>query len=174
MDTFHDGIGLMIVTAEARNHGDSFVHIQSLDHVPIKAVERIALAMMERNTDETTQNMYKVIINFKAAVVLYTSNLQTSKSPAVAKHIRQLEYEYLSAALTALDNISFMTPPSLLLVQVLITGVHLRQTRTTAIKTDAFTGYDDADHRQSCVLLGADGTRLTHYCCTRLSQHYGQ
>lgn len=94
-----------------------------LDHVPPKAVERIGLALMEGNADERTNNLYKVIIHFKAAVVLYASNLGGQKSAEVQKHIKQMEYDHLSAALTALDNISFLTPPSLLLVQALITGV---------------------------------------------------
>lgn len=81
---------------------------------------------MEGTADERTLNLYRVIIHFKAAVVLYASNLQGPKSPAVQKHIQQMEYDHLSAALTALDRISYLTAPSLLLVQVLITGVSTR------------------------------------------------
>lgn len=99
------------------------VHFHTLDHVPAKAVERIALGLMDGTADEKTLNMYKVIIHFKAAVVLYASNLQGPKSPAVQKHIRQLEYVHLTAALTALDTVSFLTAPSLLLAQALLTGV---------------------------------------------------
>jgi hypothetical protein len=95
----------------------------SLDHIPPKAVEKIGLAMMEGTADEHTLSLYKVIIHFKAAVVLYASHLEGARSAGVQKHIRQMEFVHMSAALTALDNISFLTPPSLLLVQALITGV---------------------------------------------------
>jgi hypothetical protein len=82
---------------------------------------------MEGTADEKTQNLYKVIIHFKAAVVLYASQLQGPKSAAVQTHIRQMEYDHLTAALTALDSISFLTAPSLLLAQVLITGAMMMQ-----------------------------------------------
>lgn len=109
--------------AETKNANSSIINFHSLDHIPPKAVERIGLALMEGTADERTLALYKVIIHFKAAVVLYASNLQGPKSPEVQKHIQQMEYDHLSAALTALDSISFLTPPSLLLVQALITGV---------------------------------------------------
>jgi len=79
--------------------------------------------LLEGTADEQTLSLCKVIIHFKAAVVLYTGHLQGSKSAEVQKHIRQMEFVHMSAALTALDNVSFLTPPSLLLVQALITGV---------------------------------------------------
>lgn len=50
-------------------------------------------------------------------------SVQGPKSPAVQKHIRQQQYDHLTAALTALDSVSFLTTSSLLLVQALITGV---------------------------------------------------
>jgi hypothetical protein len=89
-------------------------------------VEKIGLTLMEGKADERTLLLCKVIIHFKAAVVLYASNLQGPKSPEVQKHIKQLEYDHLTTALTALDSISFLTTPSLLLVQALITGVSVR------------------------------------------------
>lgn len=103
------------------------MHFHTLDHIPPKAVERIALGLMEGTADEKTINLYKVIIHFKAAVVLYASNLEGPKSPAVQKHIRQMEYAHITAALTALDSVGFLTAPSLLLVQALITGAMMMQ-----------------------------------------------
>lgn len=117
----------VILGTETKNIAPTTIHFHSLDHLPPKAVERIALALMEGTADEKTETLYKVIIHFKFAVVLYASQLQGPKSPAVQKHIRQLEYNHLSAALTALDHISFLTTPSLLLVQALITGAMMMQ-----------------------------------------------
>lgn len=91
--------------------------------MPPAALERMALALMEGTADEKTLNLYKVIIHFQAAVVLYAGQLQGPKSAAVQKHIQEMEYNHLTAALTALDNISFLTTPSLLLGQALVTGV---------------------------------------------------
>lgn len=101
------------------------INFHSLDHVPPKAVEKIGLALMEGTADEKTLLLYKVIIHFKAAVVLYASNLQGPKSVEVQKHIKQMEYDHLTAALTALDKVGLLTSPSLILVQALITGVSL-------------------------------------------------
>jgi hypothetical protein len=78
---------------------------------------------MEGTADSQTISLCKVITHFKAAVVLYASHLEGAKSVGVQKHIKQMEFVHMSAALTALDSISFLTPPSLLLVQALITGV---------------------------------------------------
>lgn len=79
--------------------------------------------LMEGNVDDQTASLCKVILHFKSAVVLYASQLQGPKSADVQKQIRQLEFVHMSAALAALDSISFMCPPSLLLAQALITGV---------------------------------------------------
>ncbi|KAF2125846.1 putative Zn(II)2Cys6 transcription factor-like protein [Dothidotthia symphoricarpi CBS 119687] len=117
----------VILGTEVRTVDASTIHFHSLDHIPPSAVERIALALMEGSADEKTLTLYKVIIHFKAAVVLYASQLQGPKSSAVQKHIRQMEYHHLTAALTALDSISFLTTPSLLLVQALITGAMMMQ-----------------------------------------------
>lgn len=117
----------VILGTETKNMAPTTIHFHSLDHLPPKAVERIALALMEGTADEKTETLYKVIIHFKFAVVLYASQLQGPKSAAVQKHIRQLEYNHLSAALTALDHVSFLTTPSLLLVQALITGAMMMQ-----------------------------------------------
>ena len=117
----------VILGTEVKNMSVTTMYFHSLDHLPPKAVERISLALMEGTADEKTETLYKVIIHFKFAVVLYASQLQGPKSPAVQKHIKQLEYNHLSAALTALDHVSFLTTPSLLLVQVLITGAMMMQ-----------------------------------------------
>jgi hypothetical protein len=108
------------------------INFHSLDHVPPKAVERIGLALMEGTADEKTLLLSKVILHFKAAVVLYASNLQGPKSAEVQKHIKQMEYDHMTAALTSLDKVGLLTSPSLLLVQALITGVglHCRQPYT--------------------------------------------
>ncbi|KAF1843031.1 uncharacterized protein K460DRAFT_407404 [Cucurbitaria berberidis CBS 394.84] len=117
----------VILGTETRTFDDSTIHFHALDHIPPKSVEKSALALMEGSAGEETMLLYKIIIHFKAAVVLYGNQLQGPKSPAVQKHIRQMEYDHLTAALTALDSISFLTTPSLLLVQVLITGAIMMQ-----------------------------------------------
>ncbi|KAF1936709.1 putative Zn(II)2Cys6 transcription factor-like protein [Clathrospora elynae] len=120
---------------------DATVRFHTLDHVLPKAVEQIALALMEGTADEKTLSLYKVIIHFKAAVVLYASQLQGPKSAAVQKHIREMEYDHLTAALTALDNVGFLTAPSLLLVQALVTGAMMMQIMGNPVSCWELTSY---------------------------------
>lgn len=101
----------------------SGIDFHALDHIPPKAVEKIGVTLMEATADAQTLSLCKVILHFKAAVVLYASVLQGPKSVEVQKHVKQMEFVHMSAALTEIDSISFLTPPSLLLVQALITGV---------------------------------------------------
>jgi len=102
---------------------------------------------MEGTADEKTLLLYKVIIHFKAAVILYTSNLQGPKSVQVQKHIKQMEYDHLTAALTALDKVGLLTSPSLLLVQALVTGVSNYHPSVPATQPDCHAaGHLDANH----------------------------
>ncbi|KAI4954444.1 hypothetical protein J4E91_002157 [Alternaria rosae] len=117
----------IILGTESKERGNAAIRYHTVDHVPPKALEKIALALMEGNADEKTLNLYKVIVHFQGAVVLYASQLQGPKSAAVQRHIQQMEFNHLTAALTALDRISFLTAPSLLLAQALITGAIMMQ-----------------------------------------------
>lgn len=116
-------IRLTATLGEFKARSEAAVRHHTIAHIPIKAIERIALALMAGTADDKTLNLYKVIIHFQAAAVMYASQLQAPKSAAVQKQIQQMQFDHIIAALTALDNISFMTSPSLLLVQVLVTGV---------------------------------------------------
>ncbi|CAN9210653.1 unnamed protein product [Alternaria alternata] len=117
----------VILGTEFKERGNAAVRYHTVDHVPPKAFEKIALALMEGTADEKTLNLYRVIVHFQAAVVLYASQLQGPKSAAVQRHIQQMEFNHLIAALTALDKVSFLTAPSLLLAQALVTGATMMQ-----------------------------------------------
>jgi hypothetical protein len=53
------------------------------------------------------------------------SQLQAPSSPTVRECIKKMQLHHLNAALTAFDGFGFMTPPSLLLLQTLLTGVSM-------------------------------------------------
>lgn len=126
---------------------------------------------MDGTADEKTLSLCKVIIHFKAAAVLYASHLQGPKTPEVQKHIRQMEYHHMTAALTAMDGISFLTPPSILLVQALIIGVCIFHAWNFHIQLLTITEHDDANHRQPRKLLGAHRARITDNRRPRLPHH---
>lgn len=67
--------------------------------------------------------MYKVIVHFKAALKLHASQLNAPKHPQIRNHVKDMQLHHLNAAHAALNAVSFMAPPSLLLLQALLTGV---------------------------------------------------
>ena len=94
-----------------------------LDHIPPKALERMGLTLLEGTASERTMNLCKVVVHFKAGLGLYASQLHAPKNPKIREYVKEMQLRHLSAALTALDGVSFMVPPSLLLLQALLTGV---------------------------------------------------
>ncbi|KAF1971323.1 hypothetical protein BU23DRAFT_186123 [Bimuria novae-zelandiae CBS 107.79] len=96
-----------------------------LDHIPSKALERMAFVLLDGTADERTLNLCKIIVHFKAGLGLYASQLHKPRNAQLKEHIKEMQLRHLSAALTALDAISFMVPPSLLLLQALLTGAIL-------------------------------------------------
>ncbi|KAF2676111.1 hypothetical protein K458DRAFT_424966 [Lentithecium fluviatile CBS 122367] len=117
---------VQIMIANQRHKNDaSQVQLHTLDHIPPTALERMAVGLLEGTADSRTLNMYKVIVHFKAALNLYASQLQGPMTPTVRSHIKEMQLHHLSAALTAFDGVSFLTPPSLLLLQTLLTGAIL-------------------------------------------------
>jgi hypothetical protein len=82
----------------------------------------MANGLLEGTANDRTLNMYTVIVHFKAALGLYASQLQAPQSSSRI-HIKKMQLHHMNAAFTALDTVSFLTAPSLLLLQTLLTGV---------------------------------------------------
>ena len=83
----------------------------------------MALTLLEGTASERTMNLCKVVVHFKAGLGLYASQLHAPRNEKVRGYVKDMQLRHLSAALTALDAVSFMAPPSLLLLQALVTGV---------------------------------------------------
>jgi len=96
-----------------------------LDHIPPQSLERIATLLLEKEVDSRTLNMCKVVVHFKAALSLYASQLQAPQKPMLRERIKGMQLRHFNAAMTALENMSFLLPPSLLLLQALLTGVSI-------------------------------------------------
>ncbi|KAF2001763.1 hypothetical protein P154DRAFT_432372 [Amniculicola lignicola CBS 123094] len=103
------------------------LYLQSIDHIPPKVAERIALALLEGKGDEQTLNLYRILIHFKALVVLYDAQMRDQHSLAVQQHVRELQMHHLHAAIAGLSRVSLLAPPSLLLLQALVAGAMLMQ-----------------------------------------------
>ena len=83
----------------------------------------MALTLLEGTAGERTLNLCKVVVHFKAALGLYASQLHAPRDEKVRGYVKEMQLRHLSAAFTALDQVSFMAAPSLLLLQALVTGV---------------------------------------------------
>ncbi|PVH93213.1 hypothetical protein DM02DRAFT_574711 [Periconia macrospinosa] len=117
----------VLVQTKRNNSGSSSWNLHTLDHLPSKALERMVLGLLEGKEDERTLNMYNVNVHFKAALGLYASQLEVPLDADSRVHIKKMQLHHLNAALTALETVSFLTPPSLLLLQTLLTGAILMQ-----------------------------------------------
>ncbi|CAI6333098.1 unnamed protein product [Periconia digitata] len=102
-------------------------NVHTLDHLPPGALEKMVHGLLEGTVDERVLNMYKVNVHFKAALGLYASQLEISQTDTTRLHVKKRQLHHLNAALTALDGVSFLASPSLLLLQTLLTGAILMQ-----------------------------------------------
>jgi hypothetical protein len=96
-----------------------------LDHIPPPALTRMAMCLLEGTASEQTLNLCKVVVHFKAGLSLYASQLHSPKDAKIREHVKEMQLRHLNAALTALDVVSVMARPSLLLLQALLTGVSM-------------------------------------------------
>ncbi|KAF2875454.1 putative Zn(II)2Cys6 transcription factor-like protein [Massariosphaeria phaeospora] len=167
---------LHIVLGTQNKHGGQItMQLHALDHIPQKAFERIAFRLIDSTDDEQTLNMYKVIVHWKAAVVLYGSQLESVQSETLQKRIRTMELRHLYAALTALDHVSFMNPPSLLLLQALISAAMLMQIAgdpnacwaltASASRTLVALGYHNLRHISPRNELDLEIQAAVAWCC---------
>lgn len=94
-----------------------------LDHIPPLALYRMATCLLEGTANEQTLNLCKVSVHFKTCLSLYASQLHSPKDRTIREHVKEMQLRHLNAALAALESVSVMAVPSLLLLQALITGV---------------------------------------------------
>jgi hypothetical protein len=123
MDLSRSEILHILLGAQMKEPSPASLQLHLLDHIPPKEFEKIALALLQDEVDEQTRNLYKVIVHFKAAIVLCMKQVNPSTSPGILQEIKSAKMMHVQAALTALDRVSMLAPPSLLLLQAMITGV---------------------------------------------------
>ncbi|KAF2449912.1 hypothetical protein P171DRAFT_202687 [Karstenula rhodostoma CBS 690.94] len=122
---FSKGELVQIVLASPQSDANSNrpdMQLLTLDHIPPQALSRMATCLLEGTASEQTLNLCKVIVHFKAALGLYASQLHSPKNPTIREHVKEMQLRHLNAALAALDSVSIMARPSLLLLQALLTG----------------------------------------------------
>lgn len=87
-----------------------------------ETLERMALAMHDKNEDDQTLIQYSICVNSCAATYLW--NLpEEGQSVGMQHALDRSREDYMRRALTALNYISILEKPSLSLLQALLTGV---------------------------------------------------
>ncbi|OOQ88232.1 hypothetical protein PEBR_14390 [Penicillium brasilianum] len=85
-------------------------------------IRRMAMAALTGTTSEDQFFINKVMLHFQLAVI-YHADLADERDVSVMKIIEELKVRHLKSALSALNLIGFSTPPSLSLLQALVTSV---------------------------------------------------
>ncbi|KAJ5162263.1 hypothetical protein N7492_007655 [Penicillium capsulatum] len=97
------------------------------DHISDRTLERMGLAIIEGSEDEQVLQLYRIVVWVRAISVI--SNLApTISSERLKAHFGTLKKQYQAAALEDLNSIPLVAPPSLALVQALLSGKRLMQT----------------------------------------------
>ncbi|KAJ5885120.1 transcriptional regulator family: Fungal Specific TF [Penicillium taxi] len=96
------------------------------DHISNKCLERMGLAIIEASENEQLLHLYRIIVAMKA-IQCISKLLPLVSSERLKIHFRTLKKQYEMAALEDLNSIPLMTPPSLVLLQALLSGKALFQ-----------------------------------------------
>lgn len=128
------------------------------------AIRRIALAQLGGLVDEPNANLHKVILHFRAAVLYHAYAPSEVQEDFLARSVENLKTKHLHASLTALSRVGCLTPPSVLLLQALVTGVSGINSYLTGSRsyTDPSTGYYYGNSWGCARLLHADCLSLSH------------
>ncbi|KAJ5565054.1 hypothetical protein N7513_001296 [Penicillium frequentans] len=98
------------------------------DHVSSSTLENMCLALVEGVTDEQTLVHYRICAYTKATFFV-TRVSELGHTKRLRDHFQNSRKEYEASALAALNKINILAPPSLSLVQALLSGALLMQIR---------------------------------------------
>lgn len=92
------------------------------DHISDKTLERMGLAIIERRESEPTLQLYRINVWVKAICFISALAPMISSEP-LKVHFRRLKKQYEVAAIDELNSIPLTAPPSLAMLQALLSGV---------------------------------------------------
>jgi hypothetical protein len=93
-------------------------------HVSKRSLERMGLALIERTVSGQTRLQYIICVNLIAYLYSVATD-SNAQSETMRRHLERSRKEYLRSGLEALERMSLLAPPSLTLLQALISGVCL-------------------------------------------------
>lgn len=92
------------------------------DHVSLGTLENMCLSIMEDKADRQTLVCYRICVYMKA-VNMICRLPRRDRSASVRHHLEQSKKSYENEIRRALGELDFLTPPSLLFLQALLSGV---------------------------------------------------
>jgi hypothetical protein len=92
------------------------------DHISDKTLERMGLAIIERKESEQTLQLCRINVWLKA-ICFISALAPMIWSEPLKVHFRKLKKQYEISAIDELNSIPLIAPPSLALLQALLSGV---------------------------------------------------
>ncbi|KAJ5918386.1 transcriptional regulator family: Fungal Specific TF [Penicillium verhagenii] len=96
------------------------------DHISDRTLERMGLAIIERNESEQLLQLYRISVWVKAISCISKLAPLISSQP-LKLHFRTLKKQYEAAAVEELNSVPLTATPSLTLLQALLSGKRLMQ-----------------------------------------------
>jgi hypothetical protein len=92
------------------------------DHVSFQTLERMCLSLIEGKEDKHKLTCYRVCVYMKASTLLCRLP-KKDRSVPLQRHLEQSKKQYEHEVHKALSEIDYLAPPSLVLLQALLSGV---------------------------------------------------
>ncbi|PYH88053.1 hypothetical protein BO71DRAFT_489067 [Aspergillus ellipticus CBS 707.79] len=127
----------MMATDVAHQHAPG-KHFHWPDHVSVKGLEDMSLALAEGRLDRQTSLHYQVCV-FTKALFYITRVPKNHISERFRMHLQKSQQKYALAASRALDEINFVGSNSISLVQALLSGALFHQMQGNPIKSWTLT-----------------------------------
>lgn len=141
------------------------------DHISDQTLERMGLAIIERNESEQILQLYRITVWVKAISCISKLAPLISSQP-LKLHFRNLKKQYETAAIDELNSIPLAASPSLTLLQALLSGVSEITNHCVSTIYSFLLETVDAIFREHVPLLDVHGPRFENYCRLKLPQHY--
>ncbi|OQE02186.1 hypothetical protein PENVUL_c040G02293 [Penicillium vulpinum] len=115
----------MMLPGMTGNEGD-YKHLHWPDHISSPTLKKMIISLVENEGDEHCRLHYRVCVYTKAFFCALKWS-QVYRSPTVLQRLEKSQRQYKATTLAALCRIHFLSPPSLSLVQALLSGAMLMQ-----------------------------------------------
>jgi hypothetical protein len=130
------------------------------DHISDKTLERMGLAIIETRESEPILQLYRINVWVKAICFISSLAPRISSEP-LKVHFRRLKKQYEVAAIDELNSIPLTAPPSLAMLQALLSGVNTQDhSKFNSANLDQKRLYQSLGNTSRCWMLTAVASRI--------------